>query len=256
MGRSGEAMRQSDSHRQVATLIEALKQLCRSRGLRYRDIGAQLGVTERTVKRWFAGNGLTLQIAEDLCNVLDVTFIELCEVAKADLDMRPTKLGREQARQLFTDLQLGLVFILLTRGWSAEEIKRECRIPEALIVEHLVKLEKLKLVELLPGNKVRLLFSRNIRWGDNSEAGKAFERGLRNLFVTMDFTTPGAVWTTQVVNISSQGLQEVMSKFQALAQDIMKHSDAERESPSPKSWQVVLMAAQPFDPLQLKREPS
>jgi hypothetical protein len=185
-----------------------------------------------------------------------VTFIELCEVAKADLDMRPTKLGREQARQLFTDLQLGLVFILLTRGWSAEEIKRECRIPEALIVEHLVKLEKLKLVELLPGNKVRLLFSRNIRWGDNSEAGKAFERGLRNLFVTMDFTTPGAVWTTQVVNISSQGLQEVMSKFQALAQDIMKHSDAERESPSPKSWQVLLMAAQPFDPLQLKREPS
>jgi transcriptional regulator with XRE-family HTH domain len=249
-------MGQSNEHRQVATLIQALKQLCRSRGLRYREIGARLGVTERTVKRWFAGGGLTLQVVEDLCNVLGITFMELCEVAKADLDTRPAKLGREQARLLFTDLQLGFVFILLTRGWSAQEIQRECRMPEARMVEHLVKLERLKLVELLPGNKVRLLFARNIRWHDNPEAGKAFARGLRNLFVTMDFTAPSAVWSSQVVNISDQALQEIMSKFQALTADIVKRGDAERESPSPKSWQVLLLAAQPFDPLQLGREPS
>ena len=55
--------------------------------------------------------------------------------------------------------------------------------PEALMVEHLVKLEKLKLVELLPGNKVRLLFARIIRWHESPDAGRAFARGLRNLFV-------------------------------------------------------------------------
>lgn len=89
-------MRQSDSHRQVATLIQALKQLCRMRSLRYREIASLMDVTERTVKRWFAGSGLTLQIAEDLCNILGVTFMELCEVAKEDLDTRPNRLGRSK----------------------------------------------------------------------------------------------------------------------------------------------------------------
>ena len=120
-------MRQSDSHRQVATLIQALKQLCRMRSLRYREIASLMDVTERTVKRWFAGSGLTLQIAEDLCNILGVTFLELCEVAKEDLDTRPNRLGREQERLLFADLQLAFVFILLTRGWSAQEIQRDCK---------------------------------------------------------------------------------------------------------------------------------
>ncbi|HEX4507922.1 MAG TPA: helix-turn-helix transcriptional regulator [Alphaproteobacteria bacterium] len=246
-------MRQSNGHRQVATLINALKQLCRSRGLRYREIAAQLGVTERTVKRWFAGHGLTLQIVEDLCNALGITFIELCEVAKEDIDTRPTRLGREQARELFSDLRLALVFILLTRGWSAQEIQRECGMPEALMVEHLVKLEKLKLVELLPGNKVRLLFARIIRWHESPDAGRAFARGLRNLFVEMDFSRPNAVWSSQVVNISDQALQELLAKFQALTLEVMRNADADRSSPTHKSWQALLLAAQPFDPLELGR---
>jgi transcriptional regulator with XRE-family HTH domain len=246
-------MRQSNGHWQVATLMDALKQLCRSRGLRYRDVGALLGVTERTVKRWLSGRGLTLPVVEDLCNALGVTFLELCELAKADIDTRPTRLGREQARDLFSDLQLALVFILLTRGWSAQEIQRECRMPEALLIEHLVKLEKLKLVELLPGNKVRLLFARNIRWHDSPDAGRAFARGLRNLFIGMDFSRPNAVWSSQVVNISDQALEEILSKFQSLTLEIMRKADAERDSPAQKSWQVLLLAAQPFDPLKLGR---
>ena len=248
-------MRQLDSHRQVATLIGALKQLCRSQGLPYREIAQRLDVTERTVKRWFAGSGLTMQVVEDLCNLLGVTFLELCELATEDLDSRPTRLSRDQARQLFVDLQLAFVFILLTRGWTAQEIQRDCGLSEALMVEHLVKLEKLKLVELLPGNKVRLLFARNIRWGENPEAGMAFARNLRNLFITMDFSAPNALWTAQVVHISEHALAELLAKMQALTIEIVQDSDGERGSSTPKSWQAVLMAAQPFDPLALAREP-
>jgi transcriptional regulator with XRE-family HTH domain len=223
------------------------------RGLRYREIAALLDVTERTVKRWFAGSGLTLQIVEDLCNVLGVTFMELCEVANDDLDTRPTRLGREQERLLFTDLQLAFVFILLNRGWSAQEIQRDCRMSEALLVEHLVKLERLRLVELLPGNKVRLLFARNIRWHDGAEAGKAFARELQKLFVTMDFSTPNSIWSSQVVNISAQALTDVLAKMQSFTLEIVKNADSEKGSSNSKSWHVILMAAQPFDPLQLGR---
>lgn len=128
--------------------------------------------------------------------------------------------------------------------------------PEALLVEHLVKLEKLRLVELLPGNKVRLLFARNIHWHENSEVGRAFARGLQNLFVTMDFSRPNAIWSSQVVNISAQALDDVLVRLQQLTLDIVQSADAERSSAAGKSWHVLLLAAQPFDPLKLGREPT
>jgi hypothetical protein len=182
--------------------------------------------------------------------------MELCEVAKDDLDTRPTRLGREQERLLFADLQLAFVFILLNRGWSAQEIQRDCRMPEALLVEHLVKLERLRLVELLPGNKVRLLFARNIRWHAGAEAGKAFARELQKLFVEMDFSTPNSIWSSQVVNISAQALDEVLVKMQSFTLEIVKNADSDKGSSKSKDWHVILMAAQPFNPLRLGRETS
>ena len=246
-------MGQLDGHRQVATMVKALKQMCRMRGLRYREIASLLDVTERTVKRWFAGSGLTLQIVEDLCNVLGITFMDLCDFAKEDLDTRPNMLAREQARQLFTDLQLGMVFVLLSRGWLPHEIQRECHMSDTLIVEHLTKLDKLKLIELLPGNRIRRLYSSNIRWDVSSEAGKAFQRGLGNLFSTMNFAAPSAMWAAHIVHVSAETLKEILSKYQKLSCDIEKQSDLEKVGDNIRSWQVILMAAQPFDPLSLSR---
>lgn len=241
-------------HHQVEVLLQALKQLFRARGLRYRDVADKLGVTERTVKRWFTNHGLTMDVVEDLCGVVDMSFIELCEVAKDDLDIRPQRLSHDQEQQLFADLQLALVFMLLTRGWSAQEIQRECAMPEAVLVGHLVRLEKIKLVELLPGNKVRVLFGRNIRWRENGEAGRAFGRGLNNLFAEMDYSNPEAVWSTQVVNLSPHSLAELRGKFHKLLIEVLQASDADRKSLADnKTWHAILLAAHPFDPLKLSR---
>ncbi len=247
-------MTHSGAHPQVATLIAALKQLFRTRGLRYREIAASLAVTERTVKRWFSGQGLTMQVAEDLCGLLGMTFIELCEIAKDDLDQRPEELSREQEQLLFADLQLAMVFMLLSRGWLPKEIQTECHFAEALLISHLVRLEKLRLIDLMPGNKVRLLFGRNIRWRSGGEAGRAFGRGLRQLFVTMDFTRPETVWAAQVMNLSQQSVEELRGKFAAMAIDLQQTADAERaRGPTNRTWHAVLFAAQPFEPAKLGR---
>jgi transcriptional regulator with XRE-family HTH domain len=244
----------SGNHPQVAVLINTLKQLFRARGLRYRDIAASLSVTDRTVKRWFSGHGLTMQVAEDLCGLLQMTFLELCELAKHDLDQRPEELSREQEQLLFADLQLALVFMLLSRGWLPAEIQTECHLPEALIISHLVRLEKLRLIDLMPGNKVRLLYGRNIKWRSGGEAGRAFGRGLRQLFVTMDFTKADAVWAAQVMNLSTESLHELRGKFAAMAIELQQTADAERvRSPMKGTWHAILFAAQPFEPAKLGR---
>ena len=245
-------MAHSQTHHQVSALLGVLKQLFRARGLHYRDVAERLGVTERTVKRWFADEGLTMDVVEDLCGVIGMTFIELVEMAKNELDVRPQQLSREQEQLLFSDLQQALVFMLLTRGWSSHEVQRDCGLPEALLVSHLVRLEKIGLVELLPGNKVRLLYGRNIRWRENGEAGRAFARGLKNLFSTMDYSDPEAVWAMQVVNLSPHSLAELRMKFRRLITEVLQIADSDRRSTiEGKRWHAVLLTTHPFDPLNL-----
>ena len=173
----------SQSQQQVPALTEALKQLFRARGLPQRVIAEKLGVTPRTVKRWLTGKGLTLQVVEKLCDLLGMTFIEFCEIAKDDLDVRPKRLSPQQERMLLADPHLTFVFNLLMRGWSAQEIQGETGMSKATLVGYLVRLEKLGMIELMPENRVRLLFSRNVRLASSATAAaRPFNSKMKFLF--------------------------------------------------------------------------
>src|SRR6185295_6608035 len=99
-----------------------------------------------------------------LCDVAGVTMGELYELANANTDPRPRRLASEQESALHADVRLGFIFTRLQLGWTAEEIQRECRIGQAPLVAYLIRLEKLGLIDLLPGNRVRLRTARDIEW--------------------------------------------------------------------------------------------
>lgn len=63
-------------------LLDTLKQLYRAKGIRYRDVAQQLGVSEVTVKRYFAGHGLTLVTLERLCDNIGIDLFDLCDLAR------------------------------------------------------------------------------------------------------------------------------------------------------------------------------
>lgn len=63
-------------------LLETLKQLYRAKAIRYRDVAMLLGVSEVTVKRYFAGVGLTLQTLERLCENVEIDLFDLCDLAR------------------------------------------------------------------------------------------------------------------------------------------------------------------------------
>jgi hypothetical protein len=242
-------VRPISNYPQVEALIGALKQLFRTHGIPHRVIAEKLVVTERTVKRWLAGKGLTLQVVEDLCNVLGLTLTEFCEFAKGDLDVRPAQLNSLQERTLLANPSLLFLFDLLHRGWSLREIQNECKMSEATVIGHLVRLEKLRLVELMPGNRVRLLFARNICWTDRNAIGVAFQQNMKHLFDSMDFTEPNAIWSCRAINLTDQSFERLQKRFGLLTRELQQEADADRDSNSSKrTWYSVLVAARAFDP--------
>src|SRR6202000_3194019 len=98
---------------QSARLIETLKSLFRSHGLRQADIAAALKLSRTTLKRRLSGQGLTIELLEALCERVDVSLAELVELAAVNQDKRMKRLSLEQENALHADVRLGFIFTRL-----------------------------------------------------------------------------------------------------------------------------------------------
>jgi transcriptional regulator with XRE-family HTH domain len=104
---------------QSARLIETLKSLFRTHGLRHADIAAALKLSRTTLKRRLSGQGLTIDSLEALCGLVDVTLAELVELAAVNQDKRLRRLSLEQENALHADVRLGFIFTRLRDGWKS-----------------------------------------------------------------------------------------------------------------------------------------
>lgn len=68
-----------------------------------------------------------------------------------------------QETALAADARLLSVFYLVVKGWTLDEIVARYQITPAQCVGCLAKLDRLKLVDLMPGNRVRVKVPRGTR---------------------------------------------------------------------------------------------
>jgi transcriptional regulator with XRE-family HTH domain len=239
--------------RHAALICAELKRLFRAHGLRYRDVAQAIGASEATVKRWMASENFTIDQVETLAHVVGVSFAELTELATKDNDVRLRRLSRAQEEGLTEQHQVLFVFWLLLNGWSAAEIKRECAIEEHTLVTYLTKLDKLRLIDLLPGNNIRLLTKREIDWLKDGPVRGTFNRRIRQYFLEMDFTNPSSIWASTSHKLSSHSAGRLEKMCEEFKREVRMLAEADRNlHEANKSWYVTLMAARPVPIESLK----
>ena len=146
-----------------AKIIEALKQQLKARGITYKGLAARLELSESAIKHMFSTGNLSLKRLDALCAVIDMEMSELAEVADTQtprIDVLPAELEAE----LVADYRLLLIAYCLVNYWSFEEILERYTISRADGVKLLRRLDRMRLIELQPGDRVRLLISNNFRW--------------------------------------------------------------------------------------------
>ena len=166
-------------------LVAALRHALKARGITYRQLAGALAVSEPTVKRMFAGRAVTLARLEAVCELAGVDLYELARMARREAAV-PRELAPEQEEALARDARLLTVFHLLLSEWTAVEILADYALTEAELVRLLARLERLGLIELAPGNRVRLRCARHVDWRSDGPVRRAYaERVLR------EFLPPG-----------------------------------------------------------------
>lgn len=148
---------------EVTQLVATLKRQLKRQGKTYRDVGAAVGLSEATVKRLFASESFSLDRIVELCNLLGFTLAELAQEAVAS-EERVRTLTVAQEVELVSDARLLLVAVCALNHWTLQDMLAVYRLSEAECLEKLLRLDRLHLISLLPGNRIRLNVARDFDW--------------------------------------------------------------------------------------------
>lgn len=144
-------------------LVNALKRSLRAQGLTYRELAQRIGLSEAAVKRMFSRRAMSLLRLEQICEVLGVGLAELG--AEAGRGAEPmARLTQAQEQALVDDPALMLAMFLGINRWRQEDVMAHFAFTLPQWTALLARLDRLGIIELQPGNRVRPLTARNFRW--------------------------------------------------------------------------------------------
>lgn len=195
---------------EIDQLVLTLKRRLKTQGMTYRNLAADLGVSEPSVKRMFATGRFSVDRLVEISHLLGFTLAELAQEAAVS-ECRLHTLNESQERELVSDEKLLLVVVCVLNQWAVKDIESVYKLTEAECIQRLVKLDRLRLIHLLPGNRVRLNVARDFDWLPNGPIRMYFqEQGLGD-FLKVDFSG------SDEVMVFSHGMltESTMAKIQA-----------------------------------------
>lgn len=231
---------------QTNDLVATLKRELRQHGVSYADIAAELGLSESSVKRMFATCHFSLRRLQKICDLVGLELGDLAVLAdesRRDID----QLSEDQEGSLVSDHKLLLVAFLLLNHWTVERIVEHYDIDEHEIVRLLARLDRLKIIDLLPGNKVRMRLSRTFSWRPNGPIQKLFETQVQTEFFHSRFDGPGelrlvlnGMISDHSIGLMHQRMQRTAAEFERCVREDRRTIDGDRQGTT------LVMAIRPW----------
>ena len=139
---------------QTTALIEILKACLKTNGITYSDIATELNLSESSVKRLFSARDFSLSRLENICKLMDMEIGEVFQLMN-EQQFELQQLTLQQEQEITKDLSLLLVTVCTLNKWSLDEIVEYYKLDEHECIQKLAHLDRLKVIELLPKNKIK-----------------------------------------------------------------------------------------------------
>lgn len=228
----------ASSTRLVATLKRELK----NRGITYRDLAQALELSESAVKHMFSASNFSLRRLDEICDVLQLDLAELVALGE-DQTARIEQLSLEQEREIVADSRLLVVAYCLVNYWRVEDILDRYTISEAEALRYLRKLDRMGIIELLPGDRVRLRIANNFQWRPDGPIDRFFTARVQSEFFRHDFTTDGALRIAKNGQLSKRAQAALQDKLISIGQLFDDTTWEERKLPADKRHGVTMVLA-------------
>lgn len=199
-------------------LLTALKRSLKAHGKTYRDVAQALGLSQASIKRLLTSDQISIGRLEQICKLMDMDINDLCKQMEATSGSI-TQLSREQESEIANDLVLLLITVSVLNRWSMADITDFYRIDEHTCIQKLAHLDRLKIIDLLPKNQIKLKVAANFSWLDDGPIQQFFQKTVAAEFFKTRFNQENEQLLVLNGMLSTASNQEFQNKMHRLARE-------------------------------------
>jgi transcriptional regulator with XRE-family HTH domain len=233
---------------EIQRVVATLKRQLKARGLTYRDVATSLKLSEPSVKRVFSSGRMTVERLAALGALLDLTLAELLQEAAAD-EPKLRQLTAAQEAELVSDPKLLLVAACALNHWKAADIVAAYRVTEPQCLQRLLRLDRLRVIDLLPGNRVRLNVARDFDWLPDGPIRRFFRSQWERDFLAGNFDGPVEALAFVHGMLTAPASIKFLGKLKRLRQDFAELHEESLAAPlTERHGTGLLFAVREWEP--------
>lgn len=222
-------------------LIEELKRTLREQNITYAQVAKALKLSLPTIKRMFSRGDFTLQRFERICELAGCSVADIAAGAhERNTPVRQLTLAQE--KQIVGDPKLLLVTWLVLNRMTMEQIVRDYRLDEQEVLAQLIRLDRLKVIELQPGNRVRLLISRHFSWRPGGPVQRLIYEKMLQDFLSSSFSGADEEFWFHGCQVSDASMAALKRALHAAARECAVIVDSEQAASKDRRGTAFVLA--------------
>lgn len=171
-------------------LLATLKRCLKANGKTYADVAQVLSLSEASIKRLLTSDQISIGRLEQICKLMGMDLADLCKQME-ETSGRIEQLSYEQETEISKDLTLLLVTVSVLNRWSMTQITDFYEIDQHTCIQKLAHLDRLKIIDLLPRNQIKLKVAANFSWLENGPIQQFFQKTVAAEFFKTRFKDDG-----------------------------------------------------------------
>lgn len=214
----------------IAKVVNFLKQQLKAKDITYIKVAEALDLSEASVKRLFAQRNFTLERLQSIASLINFSLEQLF-IEAYRFQPKIEQLTHDQEKELVKQPELLVTTYLVLNHWSFSDILKHYRFDEHQLIQYLAKLDRMKIIELQPMNKIRLLTSRDFHWLEGGPIEQYVLKNVKDAFLSGRFTRPTESLGFVSGFVSEVGMLKIKNKLAQVTQDIHQIIDEEASFP-------------------------
>jgi transcriptional regulator with XRE-family HTH domain len=211
---------------QRALIVSELKRSLREKGLTYAAVARTLDLSVASVKRLFSTGDLSLARVDQICELLQTELTDL--LARARDRPATNQLTLAQEQEIVSDPKLFLIAWLVINRTSLQDIAASYQFTEREVLRYFLRLDRLKVIELQPGNHVRLLVNRHFSWRAGGPVQRLIHEKILREFTSSRFAGPQEEFFFHGGEVSEAGFEGLERVLQNAARQCAEIIERDR----------------------------
>lgn len=200
-----------NDNKETILIIDQLKTELKLKKVTYQELANKLNLSEVTVKRIFSYKDCSLERLINICDILEISFIDLAAKIKNDRPKNHT-LSNEQEKMFIDNFELFLFYIELINAKNPN-VKSLCKsldLTESYIIKSINKLEKYKLAELHLNDKIKILNKGELDLPKRNKLTQKILSAHMKKIAEIDTEEKESVLSLSVSSASKNGIEKIL----------------------------------------------